>query len=70
MRGWGRTVKFQWVPREENATADWLSNVAYALNSDVTLTELQQLQARGELPVAAPGELRGPGIGIGCEGLN
>lgn len=41
--GWGRRVVYQWVPREENTWADWLSNVAYKLQRDVTLPELQAL---------------------------
>ena len=40
LRGWGRKVRFQWVPRDENKTADWLSNVAAALESDVNLVQL------------------------------
>ncbi len=40
LRGWGRTVHFQWVPREENKMADWLSNVAASREADVTLPEL------------------------------
>ncbi len=43
LRGWGRKVRFQWVPREENRTADWLSNVAAALTSDVNLVQLQEM---------------------------
>ena len=41
IRGWGRVVRFQWVAREDNKEADWLSNVAAALEGDVTLSELQ-----------------------------
>lgn len=35
--GWGRKVVYQWVPRGDNAWADWLANVAYQLQSNVTL---------------------------------
>ena len=38
--GWGRRVRYQWVPREENKWADWLSNVAFKQSGDITLAEL------------------------------
>ncbi len=68
LAGWGRSVRYQWVPRESNQMADWLSNVAALLESDVTLPDLQALQLRGELPTPAPEELSGPGVGLGVEG--
>ena len=40
MTGWGRKVRFQWVPREENKFADWLANVAFFLEADTNLVEL------------------------------
>lgn len=41
--GWGRRLVYQWVPREDNTWADWLSNVAAKLQRSVTLPELSGL---------------------------
>lgn len=66
--GWGRKVVYQWVPRADNAWADWLANVANNLQADVTLQGLQHLQVTGKLPIPAPGVLQGPGVGTGLAG--
>ena len=40
------------------------------MEADVNLGELQEMQLRGELRVPAPGELHGPGVGLGVLGGN